>query len=60
MVRYEVRTVSRNQVVVVLAAIVLVIVIIGWIAARIHLVGHLEQPQQVPSQTQQQTPPQPQ
>jgi hypothetical protein len=55
----EVRTVSRNQVVVVLAAIVLAIVVIGWIAARTHLVGHLAQPQQVPSQTQQQTPPQP-
>ena len=51
---------SRNQVVVVLAAIVLVIVIIGWIAARRHLIGHLAEPQQVPSQTQQQTPPQPQ
>jgi hypothetical protein len=45
--------------VVVLAAIVLVIVIIGWMATRTHLVGHLAQPQQVPSQTQQQTPPQP-
>jgi hypothetical protein len=51
--------VSRNQVVVGLATIVLVIVVIGWIAARTHLVGHLAQPQQVPSQTQQQTPPQP-
>jgi hypothetical protein len=38
----------------------LVIVIVGWIAARIHLIGDLAQPQQVPSQTQQQTPPQPQ
>jgi len=44
MVRYEVRTVSRNQVVVVLAAIALVIIIIGWIAGRTHLIGHLAQP----------------
>ena len=50
---------SRNQVVV-LGSIVLVIALIVWFAERVHLIGHLAERRQVPSQTQQQTPPQPQ
>jgi hypothetical protein len=51
---------SRNQIAIVVALVIVVVVIIGWAVSRRGGEGVTSQPQQAPSQTQQQTPPQPQ